>query len=104
MYEFREKGTVLGQFEDIQFTNIAFELEAHDRMVLYTDGIVEAANSERTLFGLDRFKEFIQSHATLPAGQFADALIRQLFTWSGKPSEEALDDDLTLIVADYQHG
>ena len=33
----------------------------------------------------------------------ADALIRELFNWSGKPSEEALDDDLTLIVADYQH-
>jgi len=103
IYEFREKGTILGQFEDIQFKNIRFALKPHDRIILYTDGIVETSNTKSVLFGFDRLKEFIMSHAQLPAGQFADALIRQLFNWSGKPSEEALDDDLTLIVADYQH-
>ena len=91
------------QFEDIQFKNIRFALKPDDRIILYTDGIVETSNSAHTLFGFKRFKEFIMSHAQLPAGQFADALIRQIFSWSGKPSEEALDDDLTLIVADYQH-
>jgi sigma-B regulation protein RsbU (phosphoserine phosphatase) len=103
IYEFREKGTFLGQFEDIQFKNIRFALEPNDRIILYTDGIVEASNAAHTLFGVERFKEFIKSHSQLPAGQFADELIRQIISWSGKPSEEALDDDLTLIVVDYQH-
>jgi serine phosphatase RsbU (regulator of sigma subunit) len=103
IYEFREKGTILGQFEDIQFKNIRIALKPDDRILLYTDGIVETSNKANTLFGFDRLKEFIMSHAQLPAGEFADALIRELFNWSGKPSEEALDDDLTLIVADYQH-
>jgi serine phosphatase RsbU (regulator of sigma subunit) len=103
IYEFREKGTILGQFEDIQFKNIRFALKPDDRILLYTDGIVETSNTTNTLFGFNRLKEFITSHAQLPAGQFADELIRQLFNWSGKPSEEALDDDLTLIVVDYQH-
>jgi serine phosphatase RsbU (regulator of sigma subunit) len=103
IYEFREKGTILGQFQDIQFKNIRFALKPDDRIILYTDGIVETSNTAHTLFGFDRLKEFIRSHAQLPAGQFADTLIRELFNWSGKPSEEALDDDLTLIVVDYQH-
>ena len=103
IYEFREKGTILGQFEDIQFKNIHFSLQPEDRILLYTDGIIETSNSAHTLFGLERLKEFIMSHAQLPAGPFADALIRRVFKWSGKPSEEALDDDLTLVVADYQH-
>ena len=103
IYEFREKGTVLGQFEDIQFKNIRIPLQPDDRIILYTDGIVETSNTTHTLFGFDRLKEFIMSHAQLPAGQFADALIRHLLNWSGKPSEKALDDDLTLIIADYQH-
>ena len=103
IYEFREKGTVLGQFEDIQFKNIHIPLQSDDRIILYTDGIVETSNTARALFGFDRFKEFIVSQAKLPADQFVDALIRQLFDWSGRPSEEALDDDLTLIVADYKH-
>jgi serine phosphatase RsbU (regulator of sigma subunit) len=72
-------------------------------MILYTDGIVETSNTNYTLFGFDRLKEFIVSHAQLSAGQFSDALIQQLFNWSGKPSEKAQDDDLTLIVVDYQH-
>ena len=103
IYEFREKGTVLGQFEDIQFNNIHIPLQPDDRIILYTDGIIETTNTTQTLFGLDRLKDFIVSNAQLPAGQFADALIRQLLNWSGKPSEEARDDDLTLIVADYKH-
>ena len=103
IYEFREKGTILGQFEDIQFKNIRFAIEPDDRIILYTDGIIETPNPTHTLFGLERLKEFIMSHTQLPAGQFADALIRQIFDWSGKPSEEALDDDLTLIVVDNKH-
>jgi sigma-B regulation protein RsbU (phosphoserine phosphatase) len=103
IYEFREKGIILGQFEDIQFKNITFTLKPDDRIILYTDGIVETFNPAHTLFGFERLKEFIVSHAKLPAGQFADALIQQIFKWSGKPSEDSLDDDLTLIVADYQH-
>ena len=83
--------------------NIHFAHEPSDRMIWYTDGIVETSNTARALFGFERFREFIVFHAELPAGQFADALIRQLFNGSGKPSEEALDDDLTLIVADVLH-
>ena len=79
------------------------QFQPNDRIILYTDGIVETSNTTPTLFGFDRLKEFIVSHARLPADQFADTLIRHLLNWSGKPSKEALDDDLTLIAADYQH-
>jgi serine phosphatase RsbU (regulator of sigma subunit) len=103
IYEFREKGTILGQFQDVQYKNVVFALKPGDRIILYTDGIIETSNTAGTFFGFDRFKEFIMSQARLPAGQFTDQLIRQLFSWSGKSPEEALDDDLTLIVADYQH-
>jgi serine phosphatase RsbU (regulator of sigma subunit) len=51
--EFREKGTVLGQFEDIQFKNIHIPLQPDDRIILYTDGIVETFNSAHTLFGFE---------------------------------------------------
>lgn len=103
IYEFREKSIILGQFRDAQYQNIIFDLKPNDRIFLYTDGIVEASNSAGDIFGFDRLKNFIKAHAHLPAGQFADVLIQHLFNWSGKRSEEALDDDLTLIVADYKH-
>jgi serine phosphatase RsbU (regulator of sigma subunit) len=64
---------------------------------------VETFNSAGDIFGFSRLKDFIKAHTSLSADQFADALIEHLFNWSGKRSEEALDDDLTLIVADYKH-
>ena len=104
IYEFREKGTILGQFQDAQYQNISFNLKADDRIFLYTDGIVETFNSAGDIFGFSRLKDLIKRHAKLPAGQFADTIIRHLSSWSGKNSEQVLDDDLTLIVADYKHG
>jgi hypothetical protein len=47
--------------------------------------------------------EFITSHASLSAGQFADDLIQRVTGWSGEKSQETLDDDLTLVVADFEN-
>jgi serine phosphatase RsbU (regulator of sigma subunit) len=103
IYEFREKGIILGQFEDVRCQNIELNPKSGDRFFLYTDGIIEATNTAGDRFGWDRFKEFITSHASLPVDNFADALIQRISSWSGKHSEEALDDDLTLIVADFKN-
>ena len=103
VYEYREKGVVLGQFEDAQYQNIDLELKSGDRFLLYTDGIIEAINAAGVIFGWDRFKDFITSHANLPVGQFADDLIQQVTSWSGENSKESLDDDLTLVIADFEN-
>ena len=103
IYEYREKGIVLGQFEDAQYQNIDLGLKSGDRFILYTDGIIEATNAAGKFFGWDLFKEFITSHASLSAGQFADDLIQSVTGWSGKNSQETLDDDITLVIADFEN-
>jgi serine phosphatase RsbU (regulator of sigma subunit) len=103
IYEFQEKGIILGQFEDARYQNIHLDLESGDRFFLYTDGIIETTNAAGIRYGKDQFKEFITSHASLPVGQFADVFIQGIFSWSGKHSEDTLDDDLTLIVADFEN-
>ena len=103
IHEFRGKGIILGQFEDARYQNIELSLKSGDRFVLYTDGIIEAANAAGDLFGWSRFKEFITSHANLSVGNFADGLIQHISSWSGKHIDEALDDDLTLVVADFKN-
>jgi sigma-B regulation protein RsbU (phosphoserine phosphatase) len=103
IYEFREKGIILGQFEDAQYQNIDLELKSGDRFFLYTDGIIETTNAAGIRYGKDQFKEFITSHASLPVGHFTDVFIQHISSWSGKHSEDTLDDDLTLIVADFEN-
>jgi len=104
IYEYRQKGIILGQFEDTRYRNIELNLMAGDRFILYTDGVIESANSAGDFFGWSRFKEFIASHGNLAAENFADALIQHISSWSGKHLDDALDDDLTLIVADFKTG
>ena len=103
IYEYREKGIVLGQFEDAKYQNIELDLKSGDRFFLYTDGIIEASNAAGEFFGWDLFKDFIASRASLPVGQFADDLIQRVTDWSGKKSQESLDDDLTLVIADFEN-
>jgi sigma-B regulation protein RsbU (phosphoserine phosphatase) len=104
IYEFRENGIILGQLADAQYQNIMFGLKPQDRLFLYTDGIVEASRATGEIFGFERLKAFMKAHAELPADEFADTFIAHLVNWSGKRTEKSLDDDLTLIVADYKHG
>jgi len=104
IYEFCENGIILGQFADAQYKNTIFDLKPQDRLFLYTDGIVEASNSAGEIFGFERLKAFMKAHADLHADAFVDTFLEHLFNWSGKRPEKALEDDLTLIVVDYQHG
>jgi serine phosphatase RsbU (regulator of sigma subunit) len=103
LYEYREKGIVLGQLEDARYQDIKLRLKSGDRFILYTDGIIEATNAAGDFFGWNRFKKFITSHAILSLGIFADGLIQHISKWSGKRTDEAFDDDLTLVVADFEN-
>jgi hypothetical protein len=101
IYEYRKNGVVLGQLEDAQYNNVQFNLTSGDRCILYTDGIIEATNATGDFFGWKRFKKFITDHGDLSVGNFADRLIQHISDWSGKHVDEALDDDITLVVADF---
>jgi hypothetical protein len=103
IYEYREKGIILGQLEDARYQNIELKLKSGDRFFLYTDGIIEATNAAGDIFGWNHFKEFITSHANQSVGNFADGLIQRISNWSRKHLDTALDDDLTLVVADFKN-
>jgi serine phosphatase RsbU (regulator of sigma subunit) len=103
VYEYRETAIILGQFEDVRYQNIELSLKSGDRFFMYTDGIIEAANAAGDLYGSSRFKDFITSHASLTVGNFADALMQHISTWSGRHIDQTLDDDLTLVMAEFSN-
>jgi len=103
IYEYGERAIVLGQLEAAHYQNSDFSLKSGDRFILYTDGIIEATNAAGEFFGESRFKAYITSQARRSAGNFADEFIRHITDWSGKHLDDALDDDLTLVVVDYKN-
>lgn len=97
-----ENGIVLGILEESTYGALEIPLEPGDRQVLYTDGILEAANPVQEMFGVEQFMRFLESSKSLNAGQFADALLAKIDRWTGQSSEQGQQDDLTLVLFDFK--
>ncbi len=102
LLDFRENGLLMGVRSTETYSNAPIELQAGDRLLLYTDGIPEASNGAEEFFGEERLAEFIATHEDLTAGAFADALVAKVAAWSGRGSRNAQTDDITLVVVDVQ--
>ena len=93
-------GAILGPFPESMYENAAVDLAKDDRLILYTDGIIETRSRTGECFGDDRLEAFIKGHSSDSADCIADKFIEHLSRWSGRSQERAFDDDLTLIVVD----
>jgi phosphoserine phosphatase RsbU/P len=96
--EFLENGLFLGFFPDPTYTSIEIPFKNGDWGVLYTDGILETTNLSDEQFGLDRFKDFLQSNHGLSTGQFVDKVLEELSRWSAAASGREAEDDITLLA------
>lgn len=102
VFEYDETGLVLGVTPDVQYANTEFSFQFEDRIVLCTDGILEAMNKRDELFGRHRLKQSIEVDANLPADRFCDALLANLEAWAGSGPGQAQADDVTLVVVDFK--
>lgn len=93
-----ENGFPLGLFPDARYQALQEPLSAGDRIVLYTDGLIEAPSPTGDLFGEERLREAVAAGADLPAGAFADLVLARLAAWSVQ--SEGFADDVTLVVVD----
>jgi len=75
----------LGVVSDGSYENVAFTMAVGDRLTLYTDGLVEARNSARELFGFDRLRSLIATNTDASAASEAAVAFGQ-------------DDDITVLT------
>jgi sigma-B regulation protein RsbU (phosphoserine phosphatase) len=97
-----ENGLLLGMFPEATYSFVEVPLESGDKAILYTDGILEARSSSEQEFGADLLKGFLESNHHLQAATFADSLLEELTGWSEHPKGEGQEDDITLLVIDFQ--
>jgi serine phosphatase RsbU (regulator of sigma subunit) len=55
------------------------------------------------MLGVDRFKRFLEDSHDVGASQLADSLLHELSRWSGRPTGEGQEDDITLLVIDFKN-
>ncbi len=73
-------------------------LKSRDRIIIYTDGIIECRNRTGAFFGNDQLKNFIRMNSHLPPDDLSRKLMDTLERW--KWSGASFDDDITLLVID----
>ena len=78
------------------------QLEPGDWIVLYTDGIPEAADEDRNFFGMDRFIDVIERCAAdrLPAPETLRHIMHSIL----RHQHGKLQDDATLLIVQWASG
>jgi sigma-B regulation protein RsbU (phosphoserine phosphatase) len=88
-------GSLLALMEDQSFEEHAIWMEPGDILVLYTDGVTEAMNLNRDLFGEDNLRQVIEKIGDVSAQAMLDGIMRSIEYFV---KEAPRTDDLTLVV------
>jgi len=84
-----------GNVFDRLTNEIAVPLERDDCLVLYTDGVTEAIDTEGNEFGMERLMQSVRASATSGAAAVITRLIDELRNFVGAHPQ---NDDITMIV------
>jgi sigma-B regulation protein RsbU (phosphoserine phosphatase) len=91
-------GPVIGVTSDHVFQQETIDLIQGDRVILYTDGLLDVTNSNEEFFGRHRLMAFLEKfrHDSLP--DLTDNILREAKHFGG---EKRPDDDITLLALEY---
>jgi sigma-B regulation protein RsbU (phosphoserine phosphatase) len=95
--EVAENGLMLGAFDTATYGMAVHPLQPGDRLVLYTDGIMEAANGAAEEFGRERLSALLREAEAFSHDSVADLILTTVQRWSASQ-----EDDLTVLVCDFQ--
>ena len=87
--------TVLGLFEEWQVEVAEVQFGPGDTLVLYTDGVTEAASADGEEFGDLRLLETLRACCPFPVASLLESVVTAVQQFSGSEQQ----DDITLVVA-----
>lgn len=85
----------LGDLITPKFSNRQVMLFPGDKLILYTDGLVESVNSENKPYSKERLKDFISRNYKWSANHLTEKLLEDV-----KQYAEHIKDDLTILTID----
>jgi len=89
-------GIMLGMLPDVPFKDDAISLQENDLLLIYSDGITEAADKNGEDFGEQKLQKLVRENLNLPAGELVDKIIQAVKTHAGKSPPR--EDDITVVV------
>jgi len=83
-----------------QYASRTVPVQRGDRLLVYTDGVLEAANHGGAFFGDERFHAVIAQNATKSGTELGRAIVDDMMHWCDNPA--GCGDDVTLAVIEVQ--
>ena len=91
-------GFVIGGMDGVRYRDYEILLEPGDKLFVYTDGVAEATNSAKELFGTDRMINVLQSREDGTPKEILDTVEQAVQEFAGT---EPQFDDLTMLCLQY---
>lgn len=91
-------GLLFGVIADTDYPVHRLPIRPGDRLLLYTDGVVEPENALGDSFGDVRLEGVIRENQDRPPGELSEKLLSEIRNW--QPVSASQEDDITLIVVD----
>ena len=91
-------GLLFGVLPNPSYPVRELSLEAGDRFLLYTDGVVEPENAAGEAFGDHALERVVRGNERRPPAELSERLLAEVRHW--QPASVTQQDDITLIVID----
>ncbi|MFT6633139.1 MAG: sigma-B regulation protein RsbU (phosphoserine phosphatase) [Bacteriovoracaceae bacterium] len=87
-------GPRLGEKKDVKYDEVLLSIAPRDKIILYTDGILEGVNADKKVYGQRKFIKEILRLQNGSVQDFSDGIMKSFFDFSG---DEPLEDDITFV-------
>ena len=91
-------GPLLGLLEEAEFGVETYILSPGDKILFFTDGIIEEKNSDSIMFGVDQLKKYFREAISKKTDPIIDHLIVELNSFTQK---DTYDDDITILLYEF---
>jgi sigma-B regulation protein RsbU (phosphoserine phosphatase) len=85
----------LGVISKVNYPTEKIQMNPGDRLILYTDGVVEIRNSRNEEYGVERLKKVVDRYGNLSASEMIQEIIMDTREFSGSQNYA---DDFTLVI------
>lgn len=89
------KGVAIGFLDDYSYKQGELKINVGDIVVYYTDGITEAENSKKELFGIDKLKSVILENYHLSSREIKQKLLFEINNFQNGCEQ---NDDITFVI------
>jgi sigma-B regulation protein RsbU (phosphoserine phosphatase) len=92
-----EGGMVLGTLEEARWDEVSIDVQPGDKLVIYTDGVLDAADGSGSRFGPERLAAAGRAAEGTRGPQFLKAVIDSI---DGFCAGSRATDDMTIVLAE----